>query len=123
METTLSNMRGQVWTAVCTLTENEGITFDDCLSLTLHVLHLFPQIPVDISFQTQIPLTITYCLESSIYRRWHSEQGRVSPLCKEVRASWTLTKVLGGVTHQGSEGVDCPPSPTVSEGSVGLGGL
>ena len=44
-------------------------------------------------------------------------------ICKEVRASWTLTKVLGGVHHQESEGVDCVPSPTVSEGSVGLSGL
>ena len=121
METTLSNIRDQVWTTVHVLTENEGITFDDCLSLVLHILHLLPQIPVDISFQMQIPLTIAYCLESSIYRRWHSEQGRVSPLHKEVRASRTLTKVLGGDTHQGSKGVDHPPSPTTSEGSVGLG--
>ena len=110
-----------MWTAVHALTENEGITFYDCLSLTLHVLHLLPQILVDISFQTQTPLTITYYLESSIYRRWHSEQGGVSPLHKEVRASQTLTKVLGGVTHQGSEGVDHPPSPAVSDGSVGSG--
>ena len=78
--------------------------------------------PVDISFQTQIPLTIAYCPESSVYRRWHSEQGRVSPLHKEVRASRTLTKVLGGITHQGSEGMDRPPSPAISEGCVGLGG-
>ena len=70
-----------------------------------------------------IPLTITYCPESSVYRRWHSKQGGVSSLCKEVRASWTLTKVLGRVTHQGSEGVDHPPSPAISKGSVGSGGL
>ena len=69
METTLSNMKDQVWTTIHALTENEGITFDDCLSLALHILHLLPQIPVDISFQMQIPLTITYCPESSIYRR------------------------------------------------------
>ena len=112
-------MRDQVWTAVHALTENEGITFNDCLSLRLHVLHLLPQIPVDVSFQMQIPFIITYCLESSVYRRWCSEQGGVSPLHKEVRASWTLTKVLGGVTHQGSEGVDHPPSPAVSDDSVG----
>ena len=122
-ETTLTNMRDQIWTAIRALAENEAITFDDCLSLMLRVLHLLPQIPMDISFQTQIPLTIAYCLESSIYRRWHLEQGAVSPLCKEVRASQTLTKGLGGVTHQGSEGVDCPPSPAVSDGSVGSGGL
>ena len=121
-ETTLSDMRVQIWTAVCTLAESEGVTFEDCMSLTLCILHLLPQIPVDISFQTQIPLTIVYCLESSVYRRWHSKQGRVSPLHKEVRASWTLTKVLGGVTHQGSEGVDHPPSPAISKGSVGSGG-
>ena len=85
-------MRGQVWTAVHALAENEGITFNDCLSI---VLHLLPQIPMDISFQIQIPLIIAYCPESSIYRRWHSKQGGVSPLCKEVRASQTetLTKV------------------------------
>ena len=103
METTLSNMRDQVWTTIRTLAENEGIIFKDCLSLVLHVLHLLPQIPMDVSFQTQIPLTIAYCPESSVYRRWHSKQGGVSPLCKEVRASRTLTKVLGGVTCQGSE--------------------
>ena len=92
-------MRDQVWTAVYALAENEGITFNDCLSLVLHVLHLLPQIPMDVSFQMQIPLIIAYCPESSVYRRWHSEQGSVSPLCMEVRASQTLTKVLGGVTH------------------------
>ena len=122
-ETTLSNMRDQVWTTVCALAENKGITFNDCLSLMLHLLHLLPQIPVDVTFQMQIPLIIAYCPESSIYRRWHSEQGRVSPLHKEVRASRTLTKVLGGVTHQGSKRVDHPPSPTVSDDSVGSGRL
>ena len=116
-------MRDQVWTTIHALTENEGITFDDCLSLMLHILHLLPQIPMDVSFQMQIPLTITYCLESSIYRRWHSKQGGVSPLHKEVRASRTLIKVLGGVTHQGSEGADHPLSPANSEGSVGSGRL
>ena len=119
MEATLSNMRDQVWNAVHALAENEGTTFKDCLSLVLHLLHLPP---MDVSFQMQIPLIIAYCPECSIYRRWCSKQGRVSPLRKEVRASQTLTKVLGGVTHQGSEGVDCPPSPTVSNDSVGLGG-
>ena len=99
-EANLSNMRDQVWATVRALTENEGITFNDCLSLTLQVLHLLPQIPVDISFQTQIPLTMAYCPESSLYRRWHPKQGGVSPLHKEVRASRTLTKVLGGVTCQ-----------------------
>ena len=34
----------------------------------------------------------------------------------------TLSKVLGGVTHQPSEGVDCPPSPTPSDHSAGSGG-
>ena len=48
----------------------------------------------------QIPLTITYCPESTVYKIWHQEQGGVSPLCKEIRASHTLSKVLGGVTHQ-----------------------
>ena len=118
VETMLANMRDQIWTAVHTLTESKGVTFKDCLNLTLHILLLLPHIPVDISYQMQIPLTIAYCLESSVYRRWHSEQGRVSPLCKEVRASRTLTKVLAGVHCQESEGVDHTPSPTISEGSV-----
>ena len=122
MEMTLNNMRNEVWAAIHVLAENEGITFDACLGLALQVLNLLPQIPVDVSFQTQIPLTIAYCLESSIYRRWHPEQGSVSPLCKEVRASHTLSKVLGGITHQPIEGMDCPPSPAASDNSVGSGG-
>ena len=80
---------------VCALAENEGIMFNACLGLVLQVLNLLLQIPIDISFQTQIPLTITYCPESSIYRIWHPEQGGISPLCKEIRASRTLSKVLG----------------------------
>ena len=121
-EMTLVNMRDQVWTAVHALVESEGMTFKDCLSLTLCILPLLPQIPVDISYKMQIPLTIAYCLESSVYRRWHPEQGGVSPFRKEVRASWTLTKVLGGVHLQDSEGADHTPSPTISEGSVESGG-
>ena len=78
-ETTLNNMRHQVWVAVRTLAENEGITFNDCLSLTLQIHNLLPQIPVDVSFQTQIPLTIAYCLEFSVYRRWHPKQGGAPP--------------------------------------------
>ena len=99
---TLNNMRGEIWATICTLAENEGIMFDACLGLALQVLNLLPQIPVDILFQTQIPLTIACCLESSIYRRWPPEQGSVSPLRKEVRASHTLSKVIGGITHQPS---------------------
>ena len=76
-ETALNDMRGKVWATVHALAENEGITFNACLGLTLQVLNLLLQIPIDISFQTQIPLTITYCLESSIYRRWCPEQGGV----------------------------------------------
>ena len=120
-ETTLNNMRGKIWAAVRVLAENEGITFNACLGLMLQVLNLLPQIPIDILFQTQIPLTIAYCPESSIYRRWRPEQGGVSPLCKEVRASRTLSKVLGGVTHQPSEGVDHPPSPAPPDNSTGSG--
>ena len=122
VETMLATMRDQIWTAVHALTESKGMTFEDCLSLTLHILLLLPQIPMDVSYQMQIPLTIAYCPESSIYRRWHSKQGGVSPLHKEVRASLTLTKVLGGVNHQESKGVDHAPSPAISKGSVGLGG-
>ena len=76
-EMALDNMRGKVWATIHALAENEGIMFDACLGLVLPVLNLLPQIPIDISFQTQIPLTIAYCLESSIYRRWCPEQGGV----------------------------------------------
>ena len=120
METTLNNMRDEMWGAIRTLAENEGITFSNCLGLTLQVLNLLPQIPVDVSFQTQIPLTIAYCPESSVYRRWRPKQGGVSPLHKEVRVSLTLSK---GVTHQPSEGADRPPSPAASDNSSGSGGL
>ena len=121
-ETVLSNMRGKVWAAVHALAENEGITFNACLGITLQVLNLLPQLPIDISFQTQIPLTIAYCLESSIYRRLHLEQGSVSPLHKEIRASHTLSKVLGGITRQPSKGGGRPASPAPSDQSVGSGG-
>ena len=123
METTLNNMRGDIWAAIHALAENEGITFDACLGLALQVLNLLLQIPLDISFQTQIPLTITYCPESSVYRRWYPEQGSVLPLCKEVRASRTLFKVLGRVTCQPSEGVDHPPSPAASDNTARSGGM
>ena len=120
-ETTLNNMRGDIWATIHALAENEGITLDACLGLALQVLNLLLQIPIDILFQTQIPLTIAYYLESSIYRRWCPEQGGVSLFHKEVRASRTLSKVLGGVTHQASEGVDHPPSPAASDNFVGSG--
>ena len=120
---TLANMRDQIWTAVHTLTESEGMTFEDCLSLALRIFPLLLQIPMDVSYETQILLTIAYCPESLVYRRWHPEQGGVSPFCKEVRALQTLTKVLGGIHHQDSEGVDRAPSPAISEGSAGSGGL
>ena len=121
-ETMLANMRDQIWTTIHALAESEGVTFEDCLNLILHILLLFPHIPVDVSYQMQIPLTITYCLESSVYRRWHSKQGGVSPLHKEVRASRTLTKVLGSVHCQESKGVNHAPSLAISEGSVGWSG-
>ena len=81
-EMMLANMRDQIWTPVHTLAESEGVAFEDCLNLMLRILLLLLQIPVDVSYQTQIPLTIAYCPESSVYRRWHPKQGRVSPLCK-----------------------------------------
>ena len=118
----LSSMRGEVWDAIHTLAESEGITFDACLVLTLQMLNLLPQIPIDILFHTQIPLTIAYCLESSVYRKWSPEQGGVSPLHKEIRVSCTLSKVLGGVTHQPSESLGGPPSPTPSDHSTGSSG-
>ena len=110
-ETVLSDMQGEEWATVCALAENDGIMFDACLGLMLHVLNLLPQIPIDILFQAQIPLTITYCPESSIYRRWCLKQGGFSPLCKEIRASCTLSKVLGRVTHQPSGSASHPASP------------
>ena len=71
VEMMLANMRDQIWTTVHTLTESKGITFEDCLSLALCILILLPQIPVDVSYQTQILLTIAYCLESSVYSIKH----------------------------------------------------
>ena len=121
-EMALSDMWGKVWDAVRTLVESEGIMFDACLDLTLQLLNLLPQIPIDISFHMQIPLTIAYCPESSVYRKWRPEQGSVSPLRKEIRASCTLSKVLGRVTRQPSESVGGPPSPAPSDHSVGSGG-
>ena len=123
VEATLANMRDQIWTAVHTLVESEDVTFKDCLSLALRILPLLLQIPMDVSYETQIPLTIAYCLKSSVYRRWHPEHGGVSPFHKEVRASQTLTKVLGSMHCQDSKGADHIPSPATSEGSMGLGGL
>ena len=110
-----------MWDTIHTLVENEGIMFNACLGLALQVLNLLLQIPIDVLFHTQIPLTITYCLESSVYRRWHLKQGGVSPLCKEIRVFHTLSKVLGRVTHQPSESVGGPPSPAPSDHSVGSG--
>ena len=81
-EVMLANMRDQIWTAVRALMESEGMTFKDCLSLTLRILPLLPQIPVDILYEMQIPLTIAYCLESSVYRRWYPEEGGVSPFVR-----------------------------------------
>ena len=49
-ETTLDNMRGEVWAVIHTLAENKGVTFDTCLYLILQVLSLLPQIPVNILF-------------------------------------------------------------------------
>ena len=63
-EVTLANMRDRIWTVICTLAEGEGMTFEDCLSLALLILPLLPQIPVDVSYEMQIPLIITYCPES-----------------------------------------------------------
>ena len=48
-ETMLANMRDQIWTAVRALAESKGMTFEDCLSLTLCILLLLPQIPMDVS--------------------------------------------------------------------------
>ena len=87
VEATLANMRDQIWTAIHTLADGEGMTFEDCLKLSLCILPLLLHVPVDVSYKTQIPLIIAYCPESSIYRRWDADHGRVSPFCKEVQAS------------------------------------
>ena len=47
------------------------------------------------------------------------KQGSVLPLYKEIRASRTLSKVLGGVTCQPSESVGWSSSPTPSDHSMG----
>ena len=118
----LSNMWGEVWGTIHALAESKGIMFNACLGLALQVLNLLPQIPIDISFHIQIPLTIAYWPESSVYRKWHPEQGGVSPLHKEIRVSRTLSKVLGRVTCQPSESAGGPPSPAPSDHSAGSGG-
>ena len=86
VEATLANMRDRIWTAIHALADGEGMTFEDCLKLSLRILPLLPHIPVDVSYETQIPLIITYCPESSVYRRWDIDHGRVSPFHKEVWA-------------------------------------
>ena len=121
-KTALNDMHGEVWDAIRTLAESESIMYDVCLGLVLQVLNLLLQISIDISFHAQIPLTIAYCPESSIYRKWRPEQGGVLPLRKEIRASHTLSKVLGGETRQPSESAGRPSSPTPSDHSVGPGG-
>ena len=114
----LNDMQGEVWAAIHALAENEGITFDVCLGLALQVFNLLLQIPMDILFQTQIPLTIAYCLEPSIYRKWCPERSGVSPLHKEIMVSHTLSKVLGRVTCQPSESMGCPLSLAASDHSA-----
>ena len=118
----LNNMCGKVWDTIHTLAESESIMYNACLGITLQVLNLLLQIPIDISFHMQIPLTTTHCPESSIYRKWCPKKGGISPLRKEIRASHTLSKVLGGVTHQLSESAGRPPSSTPSDHSVGPSG-
>ena len=112
----------EMWATVHALAEIKGITLDACLGLPLQVLNLLPQIPIDILFKTQIPLTIAYCLESSFTEDGDPEQGSVSPLCMEIRVSRTLSKVLGRVTHQPSESAGHPLSPAPSDHSAGSGG-
>ena len=66
-EMTLANMRDQIWTAVHALMESEGMTFEDCLSLMLCILPLLLQIPVDISYEMQILLTIAHHLGTCLH--------------------------------------------------------
>ena len=95
----LNDMQGELWAAVRTLAKNEGITFDACLGIALQVLNLLPQLPIDILFQTQIPLTIAYCPESSIYRRWCPEQGRWCPDGEEGQERPHTQNTLTGVSQ------------------------
>ena len=121
-EMALNDMCGKVWDAICALAESESVTYNACLGLTLQVLNLPPQIPIDILFHIQISVTITFCPESSVYGKWHPKQGGISPLYLEICASCTLSKVLGGVTCQPSESVGRPSSPTPLDHSMGPGG-
>ena len=103
METTLSTMRDQVWATTSAppapvdphghLISDADTTHHRLLPRVLHLQKMVPQ------------------------ARWGF------PLHTKVRASWTLTKVLGRVIHQQSEKVDCPPSSAVSDNSVGSDGL
>ena len=74
-EKALNDMHGEVGDATLALAESESILYNACLGLALQVLNLLPQIPIDISFHMQIPLTIAYCPESSIYRKCHPKHG------------------------------------------------
>ena len=100
-KTALSDMQGEVWATVCALAENDGITFDACLGLMLQVLNLLLQIPIDILFQTQIPLTIAYCPESCLQKMvpragqcFTSPQGKQGILhsVQSLRQDYPLTK-------------------------------
>ena len=121
-EKALNDMRGEVWDTTRALAKSESITYNAYLGLALQVLNLLLQIPIDILFHTQIPLTIAYCLESSIYRKWCPKQGSILALCKEIKASHISSKVLGKVRCQPSESMVRPPSPTPLDHSVGSGG-
>ena len=60
-EKALGDMCGKVWDTIHALVESESIMYNACLDLTLQVLSLLLQIPIDILFHMQIPLTIAYC--------------------------------------------------------------
>ena len=64
---TVDSMRGEVWPMIHALAENKGVTFDACLYITLQVLSLLSQIPVNILLQVPVPLTLTYSHESTVY--------------------------------------------------------
>ena len=120
---TLSSMRDEVWTVIRALVENEGVTFNTCLYLRLQVLGLLPQISVKISFQAPVPLSLAYYPESMVYKKWHTEQGGISLLRKEIRVAHTLSKVLGGIARQLSKGERCSASPAGSDSSASSGGM
>ena len=84
-EVMLANMRDQIWTAVRALTESEGVTFKDCLSLKLCIL----------------PYSCRSLWTSHTRRRY----------CSLLLIAWSLQFTGDGTPNM----VECPPSVRRSE--------